>query len=86
MVITRNRWPLDRSQVATTNWPSVAQVVLAAPGRVVWPIVNVVDDEFQLPAAPMKTENVDYAVFVPGMGEAVDDGSGLLMTTLPTLV
>ena len=52
MVITRNRWPLDRSQVATTNWPSVAQVVLAAPGRVVWPIVNVVDADFQLPAAP----------------------------------
>jgi hypothetical protein len=34
----------------------------------------------------MKIENVDYAVFVLGRGEAVDDGSGLLMTTLPTLV
>ena len=86
MVITRNRWPLDRSQVATANWPSVAQVVLAAPGRKGCPIVNVVDTGFQLPAAPMKTENVDYAVFVRGRGEAVVDGSGLPITTLPTLV
>ena len=44
------------------------------------------DTGFQLPAAPMKIENVDYAVFVLGRGEAVDDGSGLPITTLPTLV
>ena len=59
---------------------------MAALDGLVAPVRRVMDTGFQLPAAPMKIENVDYAVFVRGRGEAVDDGSGLPITTLPTLV
>ena len=44
------------------------------------------DTGFQLPAAPMKTENADYAVFVLGRGEAVVDPEPVSTASLPRCV